>query len=240
MAKLRPTKWIDTGWALPLLLFVSSFVAFAGSSLHTTWLWHLHQPIYWPDKRAGSEHCENAWDTIQQQDGGRLHPSPEILRNIFGVDDRRIAYQGGLRDSLNRITGYANAGVQVSYSGALMENVQSLGSSGQLGYGGTWYQPNQQARGWSTSGGRTRLDLLNFTYHHALAPLLSDETLEMELRIHRRQMEIIWGTSPAVSRGYFPAETCFTERMIPVLKKSASNGPSWQTTTSRAPAPTFP
>ena len=63
------------------------------------------------------------------------------------------------------------------------------------------------------------MDLLNFAYHHALAPFLSDETLEMELRIHQRQMEIFWTTSPALSRGYFPAETCFSERLIPILKK---------------------
>ena len=201
------------------MLFSSSLASFAGTALHTTWLWHLHQPVYWPDKRAASEHYENAWDTIQQQDAGRPHPSPEILRDIFGLADRVAAYQYRSRDSVNGLLGYANAGVQVSYSGALMENVQSLGSAGRLGYGSTWYQPNQQARGWTTGGGKPRLDLLNFTYHHALAPLLSDETLEMELRIHRRQMEIVWGTSPAVSRGYFPAETCFTERMIPILKK---------------------
>src|ERR1043166_1228027 len=100
-----------------------------------------------------------------------------------------------------------------------MENVQSLGAAGQLGYGSTWYSGNRTARSWSTTGGKPRMDLVNFTYHHALAPLLSDETLEMELRIHRRQMEIFWTTSPALSRGYFPAETCFSERLIPVLKK---------------------
>src|SRR5208282_652115 len=73
---------------------------------------------------------------------------------------------------------------------------------------------------WTTSGGKPRMDLVNFTYHHALAPLVSDETLEMELSIHRRQMEIYWGASPGDSRGYFPAETCFSEHMIPILNKA--------------------
>src|SRR6266436_7630938 len=73
----------------------------AGTSVHTSWLWHLHQPIYWPDRRNyGADHYENAWDTLQQQDGGRQHPSPEILRNIFGLDDRRNAYQSGPSNSL--------------------------------------------------------------------------------------------------------------------------------------------
>ena len=208
--------WVS-GFALLLL---SPLAALASTNLHTTWLWHLHQPIYWPDHRNwGGDHYEAAWDTIQQQNGGRLHPAPEKLSDIFGLADRVAAYQYRPRDTINSLFGYANAGAQVSYSGALMENVQSLGSNNQLGYGRNWNSYNHQARGWTTSGGKPRLDLVNFTYHHALAPLISDETLEMELRIHRRQMEILWGTNPAVSRGYFPAETCFSERMIPILNK---------------------
>ena len=202
------------------LLVGSPLSTLASTNLHTSWLWHLHQPIYWPERRvSGGDHYEAAWDTIQQQNGGRLHPSPEVLANIFGLSDRVAAYQSRPRDALNSLLGYANAGAQMSYSGALMENVQSLGSNNQLGYAPNWNSFNQQARGWTTSGGKPRLDLVNFTYHHALAPLISDETLEMELRIHRRQMEIFWGTSPADSRGYFPAETCFSERMIPILNK---------------------
>ena len=57
------------------------------------------------------------------------------------------------------------------------------------------------------TGGKPRMDLVNFTYHHALAPLVSDETLEMELRIHKRQMEIFWTTTPATSRGWPPPPT---------------------------------
>ena len=208
------------------LLLVPAFLGFvsaasAADSLHTSWLWHLHQPIYWPDRRvSGSDHYEAAWDTIQQQDAGRTTPSGEPpLRNIFGVDDRKAAYQGRPRDTLSAIGSQLQSGAQVSYSGALMENVQSLGAAGQLGYGAGWNQPNRQARGWTTTGGKPRMDLVNFTYHHALAPLLTDETLEMELRLHRRQMEICWGTNPPASRGYFPTETCFSPRLLPVLKR---------------------
>jgi hypothetical protein len=209
--------------ALALLVLVFRPVvptARGATSLHTTWLWHLHQPVYWPDRRSyGPDHYEAAWDTIQQQDAGRPHPAPEVLRNIFGVDDRKAAYQSRPRDTLAAIGGHLNSGAQVSYSGALMENVQSLGAAGQLGYGSTWNQPNRTARGWTTTDGKPRMDLVNFTYHHALAPLLTEETLEMELRIHKRQMEIFWGTNPPPSRGWFPTETCFSTRLIPVLKR---------------------
>ncbi len=207
---------------LPLFLALTpiSGSATTNTALHTSWLWHLHQPIYWPDRRvSGTDHYEAAWDTIQQQNAGRPHPNPEVLSTIFGLADRVAAYQTAPHDAINSILSYLNAGAQVNYSGALMENIQSLGSNGQLGYAANWNSYNQQARGWTTSGGKPRMDLVNFTYHHALAPLVSDETLEMELRIHRRQMEIFWGTNPADSRGYFPAETCFSEHMIPILNK---------------------
>src|SRR5438105_4421905 len=102
------------------LLFLSSGLAFAqNNSVHTSFLWHLHQPIYWPDKRAATDHYENAWDTIMAQDAGRQHPSPEIVRQVFGLDDRIAAYQYRPKDSLSSITWLSKAGVQVNYSGAL-------------------------------------------------------------------------------------------------------------------------
>src|SRR5207302_7091841 len=187
------------------------------TSIHTSWLWHLHQPIYWPEKRAGSDHYENAWDTIQAQGAGRSHPVEQVRGQVFDIDDRRAAYQCRPHDALASIGQYVKSGAQLNYSGALMENVQSLGAAGQLGYASNWYQSNKDAKGWTTSGGKSRVDLTNFSYHHALAPFLSDETLELELRIHKRQMQLLWGDP--TSHGYFPAEACFSERMIPILNK---------------------
>jgi hypothetical protein len=216
---MKHNVWFPFALAWAALL-LPSLTARANNSIHTTFLWHLHQPIYWPDRKTnGPDHYENAWDTIQQQNAGRPHPNPESLNTIFSVADRVNAYQVSPHDAVSSILGYPNAGAQVNYSGALMENVQSLATAGQYGYGSTWYQPNRDARGWTTSAGKPRMDLVNFTYHHALAPLVSAETLEMELRIHQRQMEVFWGTNVPDSHGYFPAETCFAPYMIPTLKK---------------------
>src|SRR5436305_406160 len=158
------------------------------TSIHTTWLWHLHQPIYWPEKRSGDDHYENAWNTIQAQDAGRPHPAgQEVLRNVFGLDDRIAAYQSRPKDAINSIAGngagqlnLARGGVQLNYSGALMENVQSL--VGNLGYNSGWYQPDRDGRAWKIFNNNAipHMDITNFTYHHSLPPLLSDETLEME------------------------------------------------------------
>jgi hypothetical protein len=204
---------------LCLILAPASLFA-VNTSVHTTWLWHLHQPIYWPDRapvnHGGVDHYQNAWDTIQL---GNVHPSDTSLTTVFGEPDRVNAYQGQPGTTVGYLLGYPNAGAQVNYSGALMENVQSLAAAGQLGYGSGWNSGNAAARTWTTSGGKPRMDIVNFTYHHAIAPLISDETLEMELRIQQRQMQIFWGTGVPLSRGYFPAETCFSEHIIPILNK---------------------
>ncbi len=196
----------------------------ANNSVHTSWLWHLHQPIYWPDRAPANhagDHYQNAWDTMQLQDGGFGHPV-EHLRDVFSLNDRINAYQWEPMNTLSAIGWAANSGVQLNYSGALMENIQSLAQAGQY-YGTDWYTYNRTAHTWTTTGGKPRMDLLNFTYHHALAPLLTDATLEMELRIQQRHMQILWNTPMPPSQGYFPAETCFSERIIPILKKVGIN-----------------
>jgi len=209
--------------ALSALLFFSlaPVTAFAGTNtnVHTTWLWHLHQPIYWPDRAPvnhAADHYQNAWDTIQL---GNVHPDDTSLTTVFSDADRVAAYQGGPSSTVSGLLGYPNAGAQVNMSGALMENVQSLAVQNQLGYGTGWNSGNSAARGWTTSSGKPRMDIVNFTYHHAMAPLVSDETLQMELAIQQRQMQIFWGTGVPLSRGYFPAETCFSEHMIPILNR---------------------
>jgi hypothetical protein len=215
-----------------LLLLPLAVQADGNTGVHTTWLWHLHQPIYWPNRRIVTawdidnnwdtstvSHYENAWDTIQQQNAGRANPNPEALTTIFDVADRVAAYQGEPGSVVSGLRGYPNAGAQMNMSGALMENVQSLASAGQLGYGNGWNSENSTARTWTTSGGKPRLDIVNFTYHHAIGPLISDATLAMELQIQQRQMQVYWGASVPLSSGYWPAETCFSEHMIPILNQ---------------------
>jgi hypothetical protein len=205
--------------AFVLAAFTPAMLFAANTSVHTTWLWHLHQPIYWPDRAPANhaaDHYQNAWDTIQL---GNVHPTDTTLTTVFGESDRVNAYQGQPSSTVSGLLYLPNAGAQVNMSGALMENVQSLAANNSLGYGSGWNSGNTAARAWTTSGGKPRMDIVNFTYHHAMAPLVSDETLQMELAIQQRQMQIFWGTGVPLSRGYFPAETCFSEHMIPILNK---------------------
>lgn len=212
---------------LLMILFGLTFVVAMTSSLQAqstapqvTWHWHMHQPIYWNDqlRTGGVDRYEYAWESIQQKDGGAQYPENN-LREIFGKDDRVAAYQYRMRDALSNIGGgHPNSGAATSYSGALMENVASLGDANQLGYNAGWAGAIDQANGWTTSQGGPRLDIVNFSYHHALMGLHNPETVYMELKLHQEKVKEIFGTD-ALSKGYFPSEMTFSVRQIPTLRQ---------------------
>jgi hypothetical protein len=204
-----------------LVYILSSVNAFCASAdkntLHVGYLWHLHQPIYWPAPISTNyPRMERAWETIQRQDKGRPHPNPEKLRDIFSVDDRIAVYQWRLADALRSIAFHDWAGAQVSYSGSLFENVSSLAEVNAMGYSPSWINNYRNYATEKTSNQERRLDMVNFNFHHSLAPLISPETLEIEIRLHQYLMKKNFGTE---SRGYFPTEMAFSPYMIPTLKK---------------------
>ncbi|MEL7472592.1 MAG: GC-type dockerin domain-anchored protein [Planctomycetota bacterium] len=196
----------------------------AAQTLHFTYLWHMEQPIYWPDQQPiGADRYETAWTSIQRTDAGATNPENN-LRDIFGKDDRVAAYQYRVKDSIQTISGYPEAGAQVSYSGGLIENVRSLGDAFQLGYGSSWYSDYRTARNWATTGGQPRLDVVVFPFHHPLSPLIDESTLRKQIQLYKAAYPGAWGTTPGVSRGFFPSEMAFSTRMIQVL---AEEGIDW-------------
>ncbi len=181
------------------------------SQVYVTYHWHLQQPIYWPEVSAlNSSTYQKAWESWAMNNG---HPEND-LEQIFGWPDRVAVYQYRVRDAIAGIAG-TNGGAHVSYSGCLIENVQSLAFNGSLGYSGGWENNFQEAIGWQTSGGFPKLDIVIFPYHHALSPLIDEEALRKEIQIYKSLYPDIWDNNPSV--GFFPPEMSFSERMIKVL-----------------------
>jgi hypothetical protein len=197
----------------------------AAEGVHFTYLWHLEQPLYWPDQQAsGTDRTERAWQSILRRDAGAAHPEND-LRSIFGLDDRVAAYQYRPRDTVNAVSWTAEGGAQVSFSGGLIANIQSFAEAGgQLGYGTNWTDAWRQSRSMMTnasagSPARPRMDIVLFSYHHGLLPLMDDAAIRMEIRIYKEAYPSVWGTSPGLSKGLFPSEMAFSERIIPVLQQ---------------------
>jgi hypothetical protein len=198
----------------------------AQQKVHYTYLWHMEQPIYWPEQAtSGNDRYETAWQSIQRKDAGAIYPQNN-LREIFSVADRVAGYQYRMRDSINAIRWTSEGGAQISYSGGLVRNIQSLGEAGQLGYGSNWNSWLREARGWwiDNNSQRPRADIVQFGFHHPLMPLIDPAVMRKELQIYKEVYNDAWGTSTPRSRGLFPSEMAFSTRMIEGLSQE---GVAW-------------
>ena len=214
-------------YALLLAIGHLPMAVLANDNVHVSRFWHNHQPIYWPEWNANggqNSRVQYAWDSIVLKAGqnyGGLSPKqhPENnLTEIFGINDRVTSYQSGPRNALANIPN--SGGFAISYSGSLIDNVRQLGSVGQLGYGGGWNNGFKESRGWKTPGGASRMDLVGFTYHHSLAPLLPKSVFRKELQIFKQAWWKAWGGKSDLtdhSKGFFPTEMAYSRHLIDVL-----------------------
>ena len=195
------------------MLLLAACAALASDGVHTTYLWHMHQPIYWPDQSTWTPgRYETVYETIT------LGHSQNDEFTIFNSDDRVADYQWYPKDAISSISDLPEAGAQISFAGALMENLFSLGNAGWNGgrYASNWYDHYRTARGWLNTAGDPRLDLVMVGFHHAIGPLLPDAAFRMELACAAEIYDDAWGGGTR-SVGFFPAEMCFSERLIPAL-----------------------
>ena len=196
---------------LPLICLAAA--ASAATGVHTSYLWHMHQPIYWPDESGWTPgRYETAYETIT------LGHSQNDVFDIFDKDDRVGDYQWYPRDAVASMLDLPDGGAQVSFAGALIENLTSLGDAGWNGgrYAPDWYAWYREARSWTTSAGEPRLEPLVVGFHHAIGPLMDENAFRMELACAQAIYGDAWGGGE-ISRGFFPAESCFSERLIPAL-----------------------
>jgi hypothetical protein len=199
--------------ALITLGLAVSWAPAAAAPVHTTYIWHMHQPIYWPAASTWSPwRYETAYETIT------IGHSQSDVYEIFNKDDRVHDYQDYPRYAISTVLDLPDAAAQVSFASALIENVKSLGDAGWNGgrYASNWYSDYRTARGWKTSGNRLRLDQLLVAAHHPIAPLMDENAFRREMQVAKAAYQVAWGDTN-FSRGYFPAEECFSERLIPVL-----------------------
>jgi hypothetical protein len=184
-------------YALILLAVLPTGVALAQNPIHVTYLWHMHQPIYYPRL------------SVPDTDSSGL-----FNFSVRGVHDERSGPyttwpRNAVQQGANR--NMPNAGVQVSFSGSLMENLNGIWGSG-------WRDNWRWGRnGLRTSRDNPRLDLVGFAYHHSLMPLTSRQSMIMQIRLHREAYADNWDTGGGYSKGFFPPESSFAMHMIPAL-----------------------
>ncbi len=165
--------------------------------IYISFLWHMHQPIYWP------------YESITQTEAsGAMGYS---LYSIFF--DRIGPYTTWPADAVAAGRSLSSMGAQVSFSGSLMENLDDLAASG-AGFS-DWTAPWREAASWRTQEGNPRLDMVEFGYHHPLMGLIDPVSTTLQILAHRKMAGDHFGTSP--SKGIFPPECAFSQRMIPAF-----------------------
>jgi len=169
--------------------------------IYIAFLWHMHQPIYWP------------YENILQTDAyGRYDYS------VVDIHNQRVGpYTSWPKDAVEKgvTAGMGHFGTQVSLTGSLIENLDDLEAGGNVNFQG-WKNPWNAIRAQSTALGHPRMDLVGFGYHHPLMGLIEPVDLRRQIQAHRARLsgEIAGG----YSRGMFPPENAFTPRMIPALE----------------------
>ncbi len=182
------------------VLWASS--ARAAEPVQVGFLWHMHQPIYYPG------------ETVTQTDA-----AGHFSFNITDVHNQRLGpYTGWPRDAIQSGLGLPHLGAQVSFSGSLIQNLNVLESAGvNGGQWNNWDAGYKQAAQWDTSLGNPRLDLVNFGFNHPLMPLLDTRDIRMQIKLQKRIHEQTWGPGVPFSKGIFPPESAFSTRIIPAL-----------------------
>lgn len=212
------------------LLLLSSGVCEKVAATH---LYHMHMPNFWPyfdcnsyDSIPNGQRISYKLDgdiVVWQDQGKKLPYTPhDDLRAYYAHDAKQQGYThrppNKIRDN-NR--NWRKSGAQLTFSGALMTNIQNLADRGihfWQGWAGNFKDVYYNTK---TENGFRALDFVYFTYHHSMGPLIGPEYFEKELRMHEHisRSPFFMGENYQASKGFFPTELGFSERLIPTLRK---------------------
>jgi glycosyl hydrolase family 57 len=180
--------------------------ASAQETMNVGFMWHMHQPQYRPG------------ENVLQTDASGV-----FSFSIADVHNQRLGpYTTWPKDAIQSGLALSHLGTQVSFSGSLIQNLNTLEAAGiNGGQWNNWDASYKQAALWDTSLGNPRLDLVNFGFNHPLMPLLDTRDITMQIKLQKRVHELTWGTEASggvpFSKGIFPPETAFSSRVIPAL-----------------------
>jgi Glycosyl hydrolase family 57/Carbohydrate binding domain (family 25) len=188
----------------PLPVLTPSLIsqAHAQAPIEVGFLWHMHQPQYRPG------------ENVLQTDA-----SGAFSFNIADIHNQRLGpYTTWPKDAVQSGLALPNLGAQVSFSGSLIQNLNTLEAAGiNGGQWNNWADSYKQAAQWDTALGNPRIDLVNFGFNHPLMPLLDTRDITMQIKLQKRVFQQTWGPNVPFSKGIFPPESAFSTRIIPAL-----------------------
>ncbi len=157
--------------------------------------------------------------------GGAIMPHDDLV-TYYSPDAKTGAYQYWPMQVANEMQSFSGAKgqVHVTMSGAVINNVQSMATLGNVpGYsnpnwGQSWANTFNTLK--TTNNYRT-LDTIHFTGHHTMGPLVGPEYFLKDLIYQNVTLAqpYFLGGGYVSSKGYFPTELGFSDRLIPTLAK---------------------
>ncbi|QMV42548.1 carbohydrate binding domain-containing protein [Cohnella cholangitidis] len=231
---------------LASFIFILAFGASAAfAEISATHVYHNHMPNFWAYYNTSGYNSTAVGSPIRYTYDGQvieLKKNPPAGYTYFNPkngtalphDDLVSYYTHNAKtgaylywswqvaDSLNKSN--PSGQVQVTMSAAVVNNVNSFMTTNNVpGYNNAnWGLPWKTAyNNLKTPNGNRTLDVINFSGHHSMGPLTGNDYLLKDLIYQRTTLSQSYflGDSFTASKGFFPTELGFSERIIPVLDK---------------------
>lgn len=240
--------WKRGAWLLSNAVLMVSLTTPAYAEISASHVYHNHMPNFWPYYDTSTYAAASVGSPIRYTYDGQVidlkqnppsnytyflpsgAPMPhDDLVSYYTHNAKTGAYLYWPWQVANQIrSAHPSGQVQVTMSGAVVNNVNSFMSTNNVpGYndsnwGVPWKNAYDTLR--TPSGNRT-LDLIHFTGHHSMGPLVGNDYLLKDLIYQSATLAqpYFLGSSFTSSKGFFPTELGFSERIIPVLQKLGIN-----------------
>jgi chitodextrinase len=236
--------------AIGTVLFCCT-ISGAPAAIPSAHVYHNHMPNFWPFYAVNVGNAYNATpvgapirylydgDVIKLKQnppagysyylpaalGGTIMPHDDLV-TYYSPDAKTGAYQYWPQQVANELRSFSGSHgqIHVTMSGAVVNNVNNLQATQNVagysnpGWGASW---RSAYTGLPTQNNFRTLDLIHFTGHHSMGPLVGDDYFLKDLIYQSATLAqpYFLGSNFKSSRGFFPTELGFSDRLIPVLSK---------------------
>ena len=230
--------------AAGILLGLAVAMPAAQANVAATHIYHNHMPNFWPYYDVSKYDALPVGAPVRYMYDGQVinlknsppanytyyipgsgAPMPhDDLVSYYSHHAKTGAYLSWPMDTAkNNRNNHPQSQTHVTMSASVVNNVQSFAELGNLsgynlGWGNYWRDTWHNT---TTQNGYKALDTIHFAGHHTMGPLVGNDYLLKDLIYQNVTLaqDYMLGSSFKSSKGYFPTELGFSERIIPVLTK---------------------
>lgn len=231
--------------AVFILMLAFSLLINANGDIAAAHVYHNHMPNFWPYFNLDTYTSLPVGQPVRYTYDGQvilLKENPPSGYNYYLPDGQIMphddlvsyyshhakygAYQHWPMNVANELNqNHPQAQMHVTMSASVVNNVNNIISTNTIpghyndsNWGQKWEDTYTTKK---TSGNKNVLDMIHFTGHHSMGPLVGDDYFIKDLIYHNVTLsqDYFLGDSFQPSDGFFPTELGFSERLIPSLKK---------------------